>query len=495
MAHSTGASSTHLWVCDNYGKVYIIQDIDATIESIHSKHAIPQDPKVAPAADFNCKMVDGSLDKVAGGFSGLICGIRGTVFYVRRGVTHDNPLGSSWAKCFVDAVDIAIGSQCAVRKTSQGKLFVTKIDEHIITPPIFQPIWNVVPPCGFVDNFQHFVLDARDNLYIVASSGEVYGCFDIRDNIESATWRLASKPPFETKSGFSLLSFWRSKKSNGELFSHVCAGSNATTGSHTLWCVRKDSNEIWQLVLSEFIDSSGGMELKSNWVRFCLPKDDKLSCLSADKLETKIDTLYAITNEGKRLVTYSLLQENSGKLELPNPERLTDRLWWKSIAVCRTQLKPVNIQSIKLSTQAKQISSIYPKLPKLEDFDLCCETGDCEFCRSAAARESLPGPSRKEFIPPKPKRPRLESPGGLLSSPYGSSSGHKGRKHPRESSVSEEEQFYTTLAFQPKRPRPHHPHLARYFFLDGIKLSVKDYRPPKVRPSFILLKYTLRWAS
>ena len=389
--------------------------------------------------------MDGNLEKVAGGFSGLVCGSRGTVLYVRKEVTHDNPTGTSWTKAFCDAVDLSVGNQCVVRRTSQGKLFATVINHCTVSAPVFLSSWSEVPVCQFAEaqECQHFLLDAQDNLYLLSPAGEVYGCSGVASSrTETAVWRLVSKPPSQPSSGFSLFGFlsWGEK---GDCFSLACSGSQVASGSHSLWCVGREKGRVWQLVLSEVASREGNTELKINWVKFDLPKEDKpLLELCADK--TKIDTLYAIADEGKALVGYSLLQENSGRLALPGPGE-GDSTLWQSIAVCQTQTPRLSAEELQLPSvpvKKQYTSSLYPKLPHS---DLCCEEGDCEFCRTAATSQSL------------------QSPGSVL-----------GRRNQWVEERYDEEQYYTCLP-PPKKPRLLNPRLA---LLEGVDVRVKNTLPP-----------------
>ena len=470
MANPSTATSTHLWAVDGNGRVYVIHEVDSAVESIHSSQAFPGAP---PAVDIDWTPVDGSLDKITGGFSGLVCGTRGSVLYVRRGITYDQPLGMSWAKAFCDAAEIAVGSQCIIRRTSEGKLFVTKMNKQLLSTPVLIPTWNEVPDCTLVREFQHFVLDARDDLYIVSASGEVYGCFGIADDVENANWILVSKAPFEMKGSFGLLTFWRSRNNNDdEIFSDVCAGS-VSSGSRALWCKRKGSEEIWQLVLSDFTDSSGKMDLKTNWVKMTLPKEDKIIQLCADK--TKIDALYALADEGNKVVAYNVLQEDSGRIALPNPLGYSQP--WNSIAVCCTDV----ITQHPTSSKKQPVTSIYPKLPTRVRLslgsDLCCETGDCEFCKNAERTLS------QRFL----KRTSTIAESSLLEP--GNSRGATAQKRSYEFAFAgsgvegtdaEEEWFHTSLMHQPKRPRQDHPTMSRYFLLDGVKVMMKEFKPRRL---------------
>ena len=454
MAGSVGSLSSHLWATDSRGGVFLCQDISALIDSAHSTVAGTAAP---PAVGPSWTRVDGDLEKVAGGFSGLVCGFRGTVLYVRKGVTHDNPAGASWTKAFCNAIELSVGNQCVVRKTSQGKLFATTIDHSTVPAPVFLPSWSAVPVCEFVEvqACQHFLLDAQDNIYLLSPAGEVYGCSGVASSsTETAVWRLVSKPPPQPSSGYGFFSFFSWGK-KGDLFSLACSGSQAASGSRSLWCVGRDGEEVWQLVLSEVAGKEGNTELKINWMKFDLPKEEKpLLALCADK--TRTDTLYTIADEGKALVGYSLLQENSGRLALAGP-REEDSTLWRSIAVCQTQPPRLNHEQLQLLYAKRQhTSSLYPKLPAS---DLCCEEGDCEFCRAATMSQSLQ---------------RVRPSGSEM--PWGRASGIAGKRKRVEEGY-DEELYYTSLS-SPKRPHLLNPRLA---LLEGVNITVKNTLLPRLQ--------------
>lgn len=456
MAGSVGSHSSHLWVTDTRGGVFLCQDINALIDSTHS--AVPPGTASPPAVGPSWRRVEGRLEKVAGGFSGLVCGTRGPVLYVRKGVTHDNPEGTSWTKAFCDATDFSVGSQCLVRRTSQGELFATAIDHSTLPAPVFLPSWSALPECHFMElqGCRHFILDAQDNIYLLSPAGEVYGCSGVASSSsEAAGWRLVAKPPLRRSSGYSLFSFFSWGK-QADFFSLACSGSQVAPGSRSLWCIGRDGGEVWQLVLSDVASEEGNTELKINWIKFDLPKEDNpLVVLCADK--TRTDSLYAIADEGRALVGYSLLQENAGRLALSAPGEEESALW-QSIAVCQTQATRLSQMP---HVQRQHTSSLYPKLPVS---DLCCEEGDCEFCRAAAMSQRV-GPSGAEMPP---------GPGWQVSGCVG--------KRKRVEEGYDEEQYYTSVS-SPKRPHLLNPRLA---LLEGVDIGVNNtLLLPRIQQAFV----------
>ncbi len=344
--------TTHLWLVDSRGKVFAACGFEAALEAILAGETLSA---AQTSVDIKWQSVDGRLDRIACGYAGLVCGTQDKILYVRRGVTSENPLGSSWSKCFCDVVDIAVGKESVVRRTSSGELFTCRVDANLLSPPVLLPSWRLVPHCTLSgqtaeqSGVQHFVLDARDNLYILAGSGGVCMYEDlgtVTEDESTCRWTEVSKPPNAADGvGFSLFSFWRGWKSSGSgdtawSFSFFCASGHASDECQVLWCLRNE--EAWQLVVSEFVNSDGRKQLKTNWNKVNLPKEDKIVAVCSDK--TRSDVLFAIVDEGKALCAINLQSEGK-RVALPNPQGNRRSQRWKSIGVCQTVHTPYSSPS------------------------------------------------------------------------------------------------------------------------------------------------------
>ena len=374
------AASTQLWgVCSN-GAVYVLQDVGAWVSSMRSNEALHE--KTITSYDNWNRSVDGRFDRVICGFGGLVCAKKDKILYLRRGVTYDNPLGTSWSKALCDAKDLAVGSRCIVRRTSQDQLFVA--DNIDLSSSIFLPQWNCVPRCRDVESHQLLVLDAEDNLFLVSpSSGDVYVCQNLASGSpDDFNWKklIEGPPVFKKQSNFFSILGWGSDR--GSAFSSVSGGDGC------IWCLTSGGKEVFQLVLKYVKKSIRGekgvkVSIEGFWKKFELPEKDEVTLFAADKMD--FDVLCGVVQENRVVTSYALLQENSGRLMIPNPEEF-DSLRWKSISICalsKPDESPIPSASKSLNSSISSHVSIYPKLPPLEGHDFCCENGDCSFCRSA----------------------------------------------------------------------------------------------------------------
>lgn len=373
------ATLSQLWALSSDGAVYVLQDVGAWLSSVRSNEMLHE--KTTTVHDNWVEGVDGRFDKVICGSHGLVCAKKDKILYVRRGVSYDNPLGTSWAKALCDAQDLAVGSKCVVRRTSQDQLFVTNSID--LSSSIFLPHWNSVPKCTDVETHQLLVLDSEDNLFLTSpSSGDVFMCRNLSSGSpDDFKWeKLIGGPPMIKKqSSFFNILGWRSS-SNGSVFSSV------TAGDRCIWCLASGGKEIFQLVLKYVKKSRKArgekvVNIEGSWKKFELPEKDEVTLFAAAK--TEFDVLCAVVQENRSVISYAVLQGNSGRLEIPNPEGHTLR--WRSISICAVTKPNVSPISAKiLNSSKKSYPSIYPKLPPREDYDICCENGDCSFCRSAS---------------------------------------------------------------------------------------------------------------
>ena len=493
MSEAGPITSTHLWLCDRDGSVFVLKNAGVTIDFIRaqctpssastrggqkSTAVSPPDPR-----QVKWSKVEGGavrLDEVVCGHSGVVLGrsLSPSILYIRRGVTGGNPLGESWSKCLCSAKGIAVGTRWIVRGTASGHMMATSVEACSTSRPVFMPAWTAIPPCDLLETFTHFALDARDNVYIVAPTGVVYGYFFLGGGSSEGPkerrddWRLVAKAPKVPQGRrFSLFGLWRRDNDAGEMFSRVCAGSRS------LWCLCREGGELWQLVLGE-VGSEVGGEVRTNWDKFELPKGDAVLQLCADKVNAEV--LYSVNSEdqssteGDSIVSYSVLHNNAGRLLLGNPPSWSRP--WKSITVCHTET----------GIQTRAHLSIYPSLPR-EDFDICCENGDCEFCRrkaqekddyfaqEASTSESLSlqwaGAGGVSSVVTPLERWSREV--GWREEKQGMRPSRVGRKRQRQDEGEEEEETYlTSMAYQPKRARQVEEE--RCFLLEGVEVKVRE---------------------
>ena len=234
------ASSTQLWAVSSDGAVYVLQDVGAWLGSLRSNEVLHE--SVSTVHDNWTVLESGRFDSVVCGARGLVCAKREKILYVRRGVTYDNPVGTGWAKALCDAQDFAVGSKCLVRRTTQDRLFVTEPLDLSSTSSVFLPHWNSIPACEDVNTHQLFVLDAYDNLFLVApSSGEVYVCKCLSSRSpDNFKWsKLTEGPPMIKKqSTFLKMLGWGNDNTNTGVFSSVSAGDSC------VWCVSSSGREV-----------------------------------------------------------------------------------------------------------------------------------------------------------------------------------------------------------------------------------------------------------
>ena len=395
---SNSSASTQLWAVNSEGSVYVLQDVGAWLSSVRSNEVLHGAGTTPHADNWTTRdTVDGRFDRVVCGAGGLVCAKRDKILYIRRGVTYDNPLGTAWTKALCDARDLSVGRDCIVRRTSKDQLFVADSLDLSSSGSVFLPHWDSVPSCEAVETHQMFTLDSRDNLFLLSpSSGEVHICPNLTSSpSQDLKWRkLTDGPPAAKNQSLSLLNIlgWRKSGSKTNTFTSV------TSGDSCLWCLGSDGRDVFQLVLNYGRNSGrkrksregGGsstqlLDIEGSWKRFELPEKDEATVTSADW--TELDVFYCLVKENRSIVSYAVLQEESSRVEIPNPAGATQR--WKSISICvvsepdTKNLSRTGENALLESLHPQKFyASIYPKLPAREDFDMCCEDGDCEFCRS-----------------------------------------------------------------------------------------------------------------
>ena len=137
-------------------------------------------------------------------------------------------------------------------------------------------------------------------------------------------------------------------------------------------------------------ETSEPVNIEASWKKFELPGKDEVTLLAADR--TELDIMCAVVQENRTVVSYAVLQENLGRLEIPNPDGVSHR--WKSLSICAVP-KPTSFSASGeislLNCPKKAYPSIYPKLPPQKDYDICCEDGQCSFCLRASLENTLNG--------------------------------------------------------------------------------------------------------
>ena len=423
------------------------------------------------------------------GFEGLVCAFKRSELYIRLGVSCNDLQGSSWIKIVCEATQVAVGKDCIVRKTNVGSLFVANVRKEYNpgTIGMFYPSWHPVSMCSLgelmsqqtmewqstaepstqaVIEFEHVLLDHQDRLFIVMPSGTVYGCLaPFSEN--NANWIKVSQPPpiKNRRPGFlQYLYSWvggRRKKEDikEDIFSQVCVGKES------LWCVRTDNCEVWQLSLSDFTTSQGEFQLKADWSKVAIPaEDERAALLSASKCRG--DGVYTVmvknSNRSGLLVAFFLNQSSSKRVEIVLPSQC-DPSSCKSLAIALDISPPSNNQ---------HTHSHSPSLPRVDV--VCCENGDCHFCRNAQAF-CFP-----RLIYPNHQYPRTEEGQALPST----SSILGKRPHPESvteaqlatsssSSISSSVGYYNVM-YRSKRRRTEHSQLGeRCFLLEGVQIQSK----------------------
>lgn len=340
------------------------------------------------------------LSSVVAGFDGLVCATSNKhsgSLYIRMGVSHATPEGSSWTKIICAATRIAVGKDCVVRKTLQGDLHIvnvrgeydncsvstiqnwTPINVHHLRE-IQQQEANHLSLQAIISD-EHLLLDERDRLFIVAPSGVVYGCLEPYSNDYDAQWiKVSSAPPIGNQTPrilrglYSLLGFRGRNEANNGIFSQVCVGKGV------LWCVRADNNDVWQLVLSDFNTSGGETELRTNWSCVSIPaQDERISLLAASK--STVDGIYAVmvknSNGRGVVVAYSLNRTGSSRVEVGLPS-LHD-------PACL-------VIALTLHSASGASNAPTPSKAHRADNDICCENGECSFCQRRQEEPSIVSP-------------------------------------------------------------------------------------------------------
>lgn len=272
--------------------------------------------------------VDGGFRSIYASHGGLVCGIKDSSLYIRKHVTHEDPLGSCWVKQICDVVKVILGKKCLLRKTSRGYLHMAKVDLQRTFLD-----WKLVPPHDgkFGDRVSdsehcHHVVDDGDRLFAITASGEVFCCELLTGDFLWDT--IAAPPPPGMSQGFVknlLLTFWREDTSNAQDWVGM-----VSAGGGSIWCLREGTKEVWQLVIS-WLNSKP----KVNWTKVDLPLLEEEEVVSLSACKSAKDRLYVIVKEEGyfRMVSCSFSAGKWGRVELELPVRYPCR----SMGICSVQ--------------------------------------------------------------------------------------------------------------------------------------------------------------
>lgn len=315
------STTSHCWVCDNRGGLYILKDVDG-----------------ATTHEAKWTKVDSGFKNIYAGYDGLVCGIKNSALYIRQGVTFDCPAGTEWSKYECDVLKAIPGRLCLVRKSAKGKLFVARV--HSNSAEVLD--WKSVPARNCDQRTDgkneaenvilHYVVDSGDRLFGIASSGEVF-CYELLQVDSNFRWTLVAGPPPMKDSGVVgwVTSLWRTRNDKDWV-------RTVSPGVDLLWCLQEEGREVWQLVIGHL-----NGKLRTNWVKAELPLcgEEEIIAMSASK-STK-DGLYLIVKEEGHysLVRCSFNAEGSGQTNIQLPVRYC----CDTLAICSTKFKVTTVNS------------------------------------------------------------------------------------------------------------------------------------------------------
>ena len=392
-----------LWLCDTRGDVYVLKNLEKYADSYISRlqrrsfmteekppdlqHLESPTPPLTPSPEW--VKAGSGFSSVAAGFEGLVCAIHSGILYIRMGVSHDTPEGKMWTKIICDATKVAVGRDCIARKTSRGGFHIVNLREQYDSCSVsaiqdwtsinvdqlreLQPREANGVSLEDTTTDEHLLLDDKDRLFIVAPSGVIYCCLEPYSNDQcNIQWNTVLPAPAIISNRISravrsMLSYvpYAFGGRNKALFSQVCVGKG------TLWCIRADKNDIWQLVASDFSTSRGVTELKTNWLQVSIPaQDERLYLLAASK--SAVDGVYAVmvknSNRHGVIVAYSLNQSDHVRVEIDLPSQHDP--------VCL-----VMAQTLYSGPPANYAPTPSLSGRQMSDNDICCENGECYFCQ------------------------------------------------------------------------------------------------------------------
>ncbi len=350
---------THCWVCDDHGGLHFLQDViihhgnDLSVETIQ------------------WSKVGTGFHSVHAGYGHVVCGIKNSSLYLRRGITFKMPMGVEWVKHVCDVVDIMVGKHYIVRKSSNGSLYSTK------TSHIYDLVldWAFVPPYQDSNSnaHDHQAVDNSDRLYSITSNGEVFCCDLLASDLQ---WRLIMGPPVVGRSGgwIPSIRFWKSQEDVDKEW----IISMVSPGLRSIWCQKDKSNEVWQLVI-------GSMMTNVNWMKSALPLTNEETIVSLSASKSTEDGLYLILQERGcyKLVSFTLNMEDCGAIQIPLPVRYP----CNSLAISITEEVEITPVSLRTEDTASNVLVVGNQLTR----------------KRGSAHTDLPPP-----LPPPPPPKRLK---------------------------------------------------------------------------------------
>lgn len=304
-------SRSHCWICDDHGGLYVLKDI-----SVHCR-----DSQTKPT----WSKVDSGFKSIYAGYRGLVCGIKDRSLYVRKCVNHDTPVGTGWEMYACDVLKVMPGRTCIVRRSSKGRLHAAKVN---LETGVLD--WKPIPPYreeieGGNTEQLHHVVDGSDRLFSITGNGAVF-CYELLSR-DPYWYEIAAPPDLAMNQGIigKLFNMW---STNGD-----CNGDRDWVGVvgyglECIWCLRKSTKEVWQLVIGCLNNAP-----KTNWVKVMLPLSDEENIVSLSACKSARGGLYVIVKgEGHWKLVYCSFSSAGGcdRMTIELPVRYP--CW--SIAIC-----------------------------------------------------------------------------------------------------------------------------------------------------------------
>ena len=338
--------TSHCWLCDELGVLYFTASITPPLSS----------RSYGPGDGMQWIQVGEGFHSVAAGYDGLVCGIKDSSLYLRKGVTDSKPMGTQWARHICNIIQVLVGKKCIVRKSSLGMLFSTTLTAVSFDSGVldWSSVESLMEPqgadCSCDPPLYHYTIDGCDRLYGLTVSGGV-ACYNLLE--QEPCWSSVAEAPsprVSTRTGWLvdwLSSIWQSQRvSDTSSGADGCCIRQVSVGIGSVWCLVKGQYEVWQLVISQLEHTT-----KFNWVKSVLPLEKDVEVLHFEASKSSVDQLFFVLRESGiyKMMSFSFNSESSGRSEVMYPSSRS----CKSLAIsCTGKIKP----------------------------NFCCEDGKCRFC-------------------------------------------------------------------------------------------------------------------